>query len=89
MKTKPKLIPPDKNQCQSQKKEGAWPDAQHFMIFGPPRMVQCTAKPTVIIHEKKPNKDGLKGSMSLCDECLKKAIEQLGGDFFTSVPIKR
>lgn len=85
---KTKLIPPDPKQCQALEKVGAWPDAQHFMNLGPAGWARCTAKPTVIVHEKKPGKDGRKGSMSLCDECLKKAIEQLGGDHFTSIPIK-
>lgn len=65
-----KLIPPDKKRCQAMKKEGCHPDAEHFMVHGPGRFVRCTKAPTVIAYENKPAADGLKGSMSLCDECL-------------------
>ena len=61
------LIPPDLERCQAMKPNGA----NAFTLGGRPEMVQCTKKPSVIIYEVKPAKDGQKGSMSLCADCLK------------------
>lgn len=87
MKTKTKLaplIPPDRKQCQAEK-----PNGYSFMTLGgTPGLVRCKNKPTVIAHENKPAEDGRKGSMSLCDECAKKMIEQCGAAFCTLKPIK-
>jgi len=84
-----KLIPPDPEQCQAQHKEGCWPDAQHFMVIGPRQLVRCKNPPTVIAYEKRPGKDGRKGSMSLCNKCLVVFIEQFGGQFATIKPISK
>jgi hypothetical protein len=82
------LVPPDMNQCQAEHKEGCWPDAEHFMIIGPGKIVRCHRKASFIITEVKPGKDGRIGSMSLCNECLAIAIERLGNKSFTAKPIK-
>ena len=83
MKKKEKLIPPDKKQCQCLR-----PNGNNFMTFGGvPGFVRCENKSTVIITEKKKAKDGQKGSMSLCNHCWNKAIEQLGENHFTVKPI--
>lgn len=60
------LIPPDLERCQAEK-----PNGRNFMSFGGGHeMIRCTNKPMFIVTEKKPGKDGLKGSMSLCARCL-------------------
>ena len=86
MKKQP-LIPPDTKQCQAQRKEGCWPDAQHFMIIGPAQLVRCTNKPTVIVKEVRPSEDGRRGSMSLCDACYQVFLKQNGTGFATCRPI--
>jgi hypothetical protein len=61
-----KLEPPDRKQCQAEK-----PNGYTFLTFGGrPGRVRCTNKPRLIVTEKKPGKDGLKGSMSLCPDCF-------------------
>jgi hypothetical protein len=81
---KNKLIPVDKKRCQALKTNG-----NNFMTFGGvPRMMRCDNKPTVIVKETKPGKDGLKGSMSLCDECLTVAKKNLPKNFFTEKKIE-
>lgn len=61
-----KLTPPDLKQCQAEKSNG-W----NFMTLGGRKeMVRCTNKPTTIVRELKPGKDGRKGSMTLCTDCL-------------------
>lgn len=53
-------------------------------------MVRCSNKPIVIAKEVKPNKkDKLRGSMSLCEGCLKTMKEQLGEGHCTFKEIKR
>jgi hypothetical protein len=71
-KSKPKavakLIPPDVKQCQVFKRPSP------FQLGGNLHdMVQCKNKPTWIITEKFAGMDGRKGSMSVCDDCLKEA----------------
>ena len=72
------LIPADKNRCQAEKPNGV----HAFTVGGVPRMERCTNKPTVIVTETKAGKDGLFGSMSLCDDCLKVAEKQLLKGYF-------
>jgi hypothetical protein len=73
-----KLIPPDKRQCQGEHQVGA------FAMGGRiGERTRCTNKPIVIVTEKRKAKDGLIGSMSLCESCLRVAEKQLGSDFFT------
>lgn len=85
----PPLTPPDPKQCQAEKKEGAWPDAEHFMVIGPAHMARCQNKPTVIIKEVKPAADGRRGSMSLCPDCLKTFLKQNGTTFAVIAPIRK
>jgi hypothetical protein len=64
------LIPPDPKQCQADK-----PNTNNFMTMGGisvnQKYIRGTALPTVIIHEIVAGRDGQKGAMSLCDDCLK------------------
>ena len=71
MSMKTKLIPPDRKRCQAEKRVGT------FLSFGPPTMVRCNARPRWIATEEVARaSDGLRGSMSLCDEC-RAACERL------------
>lgn len=84
---KQKLIPPDPNQCQAEVPVGT----NAFTIGGPNMFVRerCKNKPTVIVKENKPGPDGQRGSMSLCDGCLKQLVKQLGSSYATAKPIKK
>ncbi len=72
---KVKLTPPDRKQCQAMK-----PNGNTFMTLGGvPGRVRCRKPAWCIIYELKPNpKDGQKGSMSLCKECLQVFYQQEG-----------
>ncbi len=50
-------------------------------------MIRCENKPTVIATEKEKGADGIRGSMTLCDDCLKVAEKQLPKDFFEIIHI--
>ena len=79
-----RLVPPDKEQCQSERREGT------FMTLGgsTERMTRCTKRPLWIVTEDKPGRDGKRGSMSLCGACYAIFL-----DFFrtahTAKPIRR
>ncbi len=67
-----KLEPPDRDRCQAEIHS-----YNAFVMGGPTRQVKrCDNKPTVIAKETEPGPDGLKGSMSLCDDCKPKLVEQ-------------
>ena len=72
-KAKLKLIPPDVKRCQAEKR------AVTFMSLGGGNcmhLVRCNNKPKWIITEKDKGPDGQRGSMSLCEACLKVAEVQ-------------
>ncbi len=70
------LIPPDTKRCQAEHQVGA------FVLGGRVgEKTRCENKPSVIATEKKPGKDGRKGSMSLCAECLPHLIRQFGDEY--------
>ena len=72
------LIPPDPTRCQAEFMQGS------FMTLGPRSLWRCENKPVCIVREKKPNPiDGLKGSMSLCEECLARMKTKLGDNYAT------
>lgn len=79
------MIPIDKDRCQAEKPNGA----NAMTLGGRPEMIRCENKPTVIISETKPGNDGLKGSMTLCDECLAVAEKQLPKSYFDIVNINQ
>ena len=60
------LTPPDLEQCQCEKPNGC----TAFTLGGKPGLIRCDNEPFVILVEKEVGADGLKGSMSLCQECL-------------------
>lgn len=73
------LIAPDRSRCQAEVSTGV----NAFTLGGHLReaRVRCNNVPTCIAKERKPGSDGLRGSMSLCDRCKSKIIEQLGADY--------
>jgi len=79
------LIPPDVERCQAMN-----PNDCSFMSFGGvPKMVRCTNKPVTIATEVVPREDGLIGSMSLCNECWTKLIEQMGAFYSSFAPLPK
>lgn len=76
------LTPPDLDRCQCDK-PGNGPFIMGGIIGNPKNgyRVRCQNKPTVIVTEREPGEDGLRGSMSLCDGCLAALDEQLGNEF--------
>lgn len=82
--SKTKLIPPDRKQCQAEIREGT------FMSLGgsPHRLTRCKAKPTMIITENQPGRDGQRGSMSLCPSCWVVFQKQEGTDV-TITPLRK
>jgi len=56
------MTPPDRNQCQAEKPNGA----NAFTCGGTPQMIRCNNKPTCIAVEISP---GYEGAMTLCDNC--------------------
>lgn len=80
------LIPPDPKRCQAEK-----PNLNYspFSLGGNMRrLIRCDNAPTVYITEREPDKDGVRGKMSLCDECLEVAKKQLGEHRF-AVTVRR
>jgi hypothetical protein len=81
-KPKVKLTPPDRKRCQAMIRSGCFPTAQEMFIIGPGKTERCTNKADCIVTEKKPNKkDGLIGSMSLCDKCFVNFVHAFGGNY--------
>lgn len=82
------MIPPDPKRCQAE-----IPGNGPLTMGGPignPRngyRVRCENKPTVFAVEKRPGKDGLVGSMSLCARCRGELIKQLGEDYVYFLPV--
>ncbi|MAG67092.1 MAG: hypothetical protein CMK74_14680 [Pseudomonadales bacterium] len=73
-----KRTPPDLEQCQVEKPNGA-----NFMTLGGVvgGMVRCTEKPTCIVHELKPQAGETQcGSMSMCTPCLLVFMQQVQPD---------
>lgn len=80
-----KLIPADPRRCQAEKTD--WT----FMTFGPKVYYRCKNKPIAIGYETVPAKDGTKGSMSFCADCLAVFKEKHPQIYATIrfVPLKR
>lgn len=84
-KKKPKLEPVDEKQCQAEKPNGA----NAFTLGGRPGMVRCKAKPVYVLTENKPGKDGQRGKMSLCQDCMEVFDRQMPKNFATAKRIKK
>jgi hypothetical protein len=83
------LEPPDLKRCQSEK-----PSDGPFMMggeIGDPRngyLVRCRQEPAVVATENQPGDDGQVGSMSLCNDCKKVFLKQLGKDYATFTKVE-
>lgn len=79
----PQLEPPDPKRCQAEK-----PNGHTFMTLGGrPGLVRCENKPVTIATEVAPGKDGRRGSMSLCNDCWRVMVKQLGGFYASFEPL--
>lgn len=66
------LIPADPDRCQTEITE-----YRPFIMGGDVNQTRrCSNAPTWIATEKKPGKDGQRGSMSLCDDCREQLVKQ-------------
>jgi len=76
------LEPVDLKQCQADK-PGNGPFTIGGVIGDPKNgyRIRCKYTPTFVATEKMPGDDGKCGAMSLCEECKRVFIEQLGIDF--------
>ncbi len=74
------LVPPDLERCEAERSAG-----HTFMTLGGRvgQMVRCDSKPIIVVTEVSPGKDGRRGSMSLCGECLNVLLAQPGAWNFT------
>jgi hypothetical protein len=80
------LIPADLTRCQADK-----PNGESFMTLGGGhKMVRCESVPTVVAYEQDvQDDDGMRGSMSLCDDCLKVFEKQMPDNYiFESIAFK-
>ena len=75
------LIPPDLKRCQTVLR------SYHPFAFGATPPERCEAKPVWIATEIRVAADGQRGSMSLCDSCMKKFLEKMGNSYATLVRI--
>lgn len=78
------LEPVDLTRCQADYKE---PHQPFRLGFAPPHWKRCENKPTVVATEAKVQL-GVRGSMSMCDNCLQEAVKRLGRKYFTYKEIK-
>ena len=77
------MTPIDKERCQAEKT-----NSQSFMSLGGNcKMIRCENKPNFIATETKADAEGLKGSMSMCVDCLKVAKKQLPKGFFNLIKV--
>lgn len=76
---KTRLAKVDPHRCQAMTIEGG------FMRLGGIRVERrCDRQPVAVLTEAKKNRvDGRRGSMSVCEDCLVRATNQLGPKFFT------
>ena len=77
------MIPIDKDRCQAEKPN----KVNSFTLGGEKKLIRCDNKPTVIATETKPDRQGIKGSMTMCEECFEVAKNQLSEYYFTIVRI--
>lgn len=79
------IAPADVNRCQAEKPNGA----TFMSMGGRPELVRCKDVPSVIVVENETDENGERGSMSLCEDCLKVAKQQLPENFFHVISITR
>lgn len=83
------LIPPDRDRCQADV-----PTQGPFQLggeIGDPNngyRRRCRNAPAWIATETRPGRDGLRGSMSLCEGCKAAFVRQVGASAATFEPVK-
>lgn len=84
------LTPPDRERCQADV-PGNGPFTLGGKIGNPKNgyRVRCENKPTVVVTERNPGADGLRGSMSLCEDCLAALHTQHGKGYADAQPLSR
>ncbi|MDA4132063.1 MAG: hypothetical protein OK454_02920 [Thaumarchaeota archaeon] len=71
------LTPPDYAQCQCE----ITMTLGFMQLGGPPKTTErCKSKPTMLMEEREPGEDGQRGSMTVCDGCLKEAQSKMPED---------
>ena len=81
--TATRLIPADPLRCQS-----IITPAHSPFAFGPrPKPTRCENKPATIATETRAQKDGQRGSMSLCSECWAVFNKQMPAGYATFGPV--
>ncbi len=79
------LTPPDLEQCQAER-----PNDNSFMTLGGvPGRVRCKNKPTKLMTENAPGKDGQIGSMTLCDHCFSVFQRQMPPNYATATDLEK
>lgn len=79
------LTPPDLECCQAER-----PNDNSFMTLGGVvGRVRCKNKPTKLLTENKPGKDGRIGSMTLCDHCFGVFQEQMPAGYATATDLEK
>lgn len=79
------LTPPDLKRCQAEMPNGA----TFMTVGGRPAMVRCTNVPTMLLTEKSPGEDGQIGSMTVCNDCFKVFVKQVGPTLATAVELEK
>jgi hypothetical protein len=76
------LPPPDLNQCES-----VITPAYSFMTLGRPSPRRCTNLPAYVAKENQTQRDGQRGSMSVCEDCAAELQRKMPGyATLTSIP---
>lgn len=85
------LTPPDRQRCQADIKD-TYGAAQAFQLGYDSsrngRWFRCDDRPTVVVEELQPDRDGLKGQMSLCSSCHAELHKHMPGHAYVVEIIK-
>ena len=73
-----KMIKPiDPSRCQAEIPTGA----SFMTLGGRPGLERCKSLPMYVAVESKSGPDGIKGAMSLCENCAKEFVKQMGTNY--------
>jgi hypothetical protein len=80
------LTPPDMKQCQAER-----PNENSFMTLGGVLngRIRCKNKPTKLLTENAPGKDGRIGSMTVCDHCFAVFQRQMPEGYATATDLEK
>lgn len=77
-----RLVPPQTRNCQYYHSP-----AFHRHFDGAVTTSRCESVPTVILEQREPGPNGLRGAMAVCDVCLKIVAASLPLNYFTTLAI--